>query len=370
MSKLKKLDFIKASDFIKMPKFIKRSKKVGLPPGTPVFVGEPKTDKVTTTVLDYDENQIEQTSVSTIKEFHSFLNKPTVTWINVDGLHDIKLLEEYGKEFQLHPLTLEDIIHTDQRPKVEEYANYLFIILKMLDYEVEREEIIIEQVSLILSENIVLSFQERTGDVFNLVRDRIIHKKGTIRRKKADYLVHALIDVIVDHYFIILEKLQEKIEILEEELVINPMPQTLRKIHSLRTNMIFVRKAIWPLREVVSLLQRSGSRFIQEDTQKYIRDVYDHTIQVIETVETLRDVVSGMLDIYLSSVSNKMNEVMKVLTIIATIAIPLTVISGIYGMNFEVMPELKWVFGYPFTLILMGLVVITMLVYFWRKKWL
>ncbi|MFX1250554.1 MAG: magnesium/cobalt transporter CorA [Promethearchaeota archaeon] len=353
-----------------MPKFIKRSKKVGLPPGTPVFVGEPKTDKVITTVLDYDENQIEQTSVNTIKEFHSFLNKPTVTWINTDGLHDINLLEEYGKEFQLHPLTLEDIIHTDQRPKVEEYDNYLFIILKMLDYEVEREEIVIEQVSLILSENIVLSFQERTGDVFNPVRDRIIHKKGIIRRKKADYLVHALIDVIVDHYFIILEKLQEKIEILEEELVTNPMPQTLQKIHSLRTNMIFVRKAIWPLREVISLLQRGGSRFIQEDTQKYIRDVYDHTIQVIETVETLRDVVSAMLDIYLSSVSNKMNEVMKVLTIIATITIPLTVISGIYGMNFQFMPERDWIFGYPFALSLMGLVVIIMLVYFWRKKWL
>jgi magnesium transporter len=353
-----------------MPKPItKRSEKRGLPPGTLVHVGEKKIEEVRIKIIDYDEAQLEEKEAKTVEECFPFKDKPTVTWINIDGLHDVGIIEKLGEYFGLHPLLQEDILNTDQRPKMEDSEDYLFIVLKMLYHDEAADEITAEQVSLILGSNFVISFQEREGDVFNFVRERIRTKKGRIRKEGADYLAYALIDAIVDNYFIILERIGEKIEEIEEELVTNPMPETLQTIHSLKRGMIFLRKSVWPLREVISTLERAESPLIQEATGIYLRDVYDHTIQVIDTIETFRDMISGMLDIYLSSISNKMNEVMKVLTIIATIFIPLTFIAGIYGMNFEYMPELGWRWGYPLIWLVMSTILVTMVVYFKRKRW-
>ncbi|MFX1282680.1 MAG: magnesium/cobalt transporter CorA [Promethearchaeota archaeon] len=355
----------------KKPAIIKRRhKKVGLPPGTPIFLGHKKIEEIKITVFDYDAKTCEEKEVKTVEECLPFKERPTITWINIDGLHNTLILEKFGEYFNLHPLLLEDILNTDQRPKIDDYENHLYIVLKMLKYNEERKSVVIEQVSLILGENYVLSFQERPEDIFNPIRERIRGKKGKIRSYGADHLFYALIDVIVDNYFLILERLIERIEFLEEEVVTAPGTETLQIIHSLKTNIIFIRKAVWPLRELISRLERGGSVLIQTETQKYIRDVYDHTIHVIDTVETLRDIVTGMLDIYLSSTSNKMNEVMKVLTVIATIVIPMTVISGIYGMNFQSMPELTWPIGYPMALFFMLMVAIVMLTYFWKKGWL
>ena len=357
---------------VEMPKIAKKvaKKKIGLPPGTLVHVGERKIEKVRISIIDYDATQIEEKEAKTVEECFPFKDKPTVTWINVDGLHEVNVIEQLGGHFGLHPLLLEDILHTEQRPKMEDFGEYIFFVLKMLYFDDESHEIQAEQVSLILGSNFVISFQEREGDVFKFVRERIRNSKGRIRKVGADYLAYALIDAIVDNYFIILEKLGETIEEMEEELVTNPTPETLQTIHHLKREMIFLRKSVWPLREVIGILERGESPLIQESTGIYLRDLYDHTIQVIDSVETFRDMVSGMLDIYLSSVSNKMNEVMKVLTIIATIFIPLTFIAGIYGMNFQYMPELGWRWGYPAVWFVMCAILITMMVYFRRKKWL
>lgn len=351
--------------------FIKKtSQKAGLPPGTLVHIGERKTGKVRVTIIDYDEVQFEETEVSTVEECFPYKEKPTTTWINIDGIHKTEVIEGIGQQFDLHPLLLEDIVNTGQRPKMEDFGNYIFLVLKMLRYADENHEVEAEQVSLILGSNFVISFQEREGDVFGTIRERIKKGKGRIRKAGADYLAYALIDAIVDNYFIVLETLGEEIDDIEEELTRNPTLKMLHKIRILKKEMIFLRKSVWPLREVVSGLQRGESALIQQSTQVYLRDVYDHTIQVIDTVESFRDMLSGMLDIYLSSISNKMNEIMKVLTIFAAIFIPLTFVAGIYGMNFEFMPELKWHWGYPAILIVMATIATALLVYFKRKKWL
>jgi len=354
-----------------MPRLFKKvaKKKIGLPPGTLVHVGEKKAEKVRIRIIDYDEAQFEEKEAKTVEECFPFKDTPTVTWINIDGLHDIEIIEKIGKHFGLHPLLLEDILNTEQRPKMEDHEDYLFIVLKMLYYDEEKHDITAEQVSIILGSNFVISFQEQEGDVFKFIRERIRNGKGRIRKVGSDYLAYALVDAIVDNYFIILEKLGEKIEEMEEELVTNPTPETLQTIHHLKREMIFLRKSVWPLREVISALERGEPTLIHESTGIYLRDLYDHTIQVIDSIETFRDMVSGMLDIYLSSISNRMNEVMKVLTIIATIFIPLTFIAGIYGMNFQYMPELGWHWGYPAVWFVICAIFIVMLVYFKRKRW-
>lgn len=354
-----------------MPKFIKkRSKKAGLPPGTLVHIGERKTEKIKITIMDYDETQFQVRETETLEECYPFKDRPTIIWINIDGIHEIETLEKLGDCFGLHPLTLEDILNTDQRPKIEDYGEYIFIVLKMLYPDDETGEILAEQVSLVLGKNFVISFQEREGDIFNSVRERIRSGKGRIRKMGADYLVYSLLDSIVDNYFIILEKLGERIEFLEEKLIINPVPETINLIHKLKREMIFLRRSVWPLREVIGSIERGESSLIKGSTNIYLRDVYDHTIQVIDTIETFRDILSGMLDIYLSSVSNRLNAVMKVLTIIATIFMPLTFIAGIYGMNFKYMPELEWRLGYPVILLTMVSIGVLMLISFRKKKWL
>ncbi len=347
-----------------------RLKRPGLPPGTLVYVGDKKMEAARVSYIDYDEKHVDEKQVSAVEECFPFKATPTVTWVNIDGLHEIEIIEKIGKEFELHPLILEDILHTAQRPKIEDFDKYLFVVLKMLSYNDATQAVDAEQVSIVLGSNFVISFQERPGDVFDEIRGRIRNAKGRIRTMGPDYLCYALLDAIVDGYFSILEKLGERIESMEEELVSDPTERTLHQIHALKREMISLRKSVWPLRELISGLQRSESSLISDSTEVYLRDVYDHTIQVIDTVESFRDMASGMLDIYLSSISNKMNAVMKVLTIIATIFIPLTFVAGIYGMNFENMPELKWRWGYLIVWLVMATITACMVVYFRRKKWL
>lgn len=354
-----------------MPKlFRKVSKKAGLAPGTLVHIGEKKVTKVRIKILDYDETHLEEREVDTVEECFPFKEKPTVTWINIIGLHEVEVIEKIGKHFDLHPLLLEDVVNTEQRPKMEDFESSIFLVLKTLSHSEKDNGIAIEQVSVVIGSNFVISFQEREEDVFEAIRDRIRKSKGRIRKAGADYLAYALLDATVDSYFAILEKFGEQIEDTETELATNPTPETMHTIRSMKKEMIFLRKSVWPLREVVSALQRAESPLIAQSTGAYLRDLYDHTIQVIDTVESFRDMVSGMLDIYLSSISNKMNEVMKVLTIFAAIFIPLTFVAGIYGMNFEFMPELKWRFGYFVALAVMVSIAGGLLIHFKRKKWL
>jgi len=349
----------------------KRSKKAGLPPGSLVHIGEKKSGDVEITIIDYDESHFEEKVVTTIEECIVFKDRPTVTWINVDRIDRVDIIEKLGECYGLHPLVMEDILNTDQRPKLEDYDEYNYIVLKMLHSDDRDSHVEAEQVSLILGRNFVISFQEeKEGDVFNTIREGLRKGKGRIRKSGADYLVYTLVDAIVDHYFVIFERLGERIELLEEELVKTPTTKTFQEIHHLKREMIFLRRAVWPLREVIGGLQRGESPLIREATRVYLRDVYDHTIQIMDTVETFRDMVSGMLDIYLSSVSNRLNAVMKVLTIIATVFMPLTFIAGIYGMNFKYMPELEWRWSYPAILFGMGVIAFLMLVYFKKKKWL
>ncbi len=354
-----------------MPRLVRRrSHKIGLPPATLVPPVDETLEKTRITYMDYDESNFAEREVPSVDEVFPFKESPTVTWINIDGLRDVDALQKLGEHFALHPLVLEDIVSVDQRPKIEDFESYIFIIIRMIGYNKDAREIDSEQVSLILGPNYVISFQERVGDVLNPIRDRIRNAKGRIRRMGPDYLAYALMDTIVDNYFALLESLGDMIETVEEDLVSNPSPDVLKVIHDSKRDLIYLRKSVWPLREVISSLERGESKLIKKPTRIFLRDVYDHTIQVMDAVETLRDMVSGMLDIYLSVVSNKMNEVMKVLTIIATIFIPLTFIAGIYGMNFANMPELGWQWGYLFVLLSMLIIGLLMTWHFRRRQWL
>jgi len=354
-----------------LPRNMKRmSRTAGLPPGTVVHIGSQALEQSRITLMDFDESHLEERQIDKIEDAFPFKESPTVTWINVDGIYDTALIEKLGTHFGIHPLVLEDIANTSQRPKMEDLGEYIFIVFKMLRLDPKTGDVISEQVSLILGRDFVISFQETEGDVFDPIRDRIRDAKTRIRKMKADYLAYTLIDAVTDNYFVILERFGERMEEMEANLVTHPAPDTLQEIHSLKREMIRLRKSIWPLREALSQLGRSESDLIMESTLIYVRDVYDHTIQVIDTLESLRDMVSGMLDTYLSSMSNRMNEVMKVLTIIATIFIPLTFIAGVYGMNFVFMPELKWHGAYFVVLGLMAVVALVMVLYFKRKRWL
>ncbi|MBS3741214.1 MAG: magnesium/cobalt transporter CorA [Candidatus Cloacimonetes bacterium] len=351
-------------------KIKKVSKKVGQPPGTLMHIGNGGTEKAEISLIDYNKDTIVEKKVDSIEECREFKDKSTVTWINIVGLGDLAVIRALGNKFGIHPLVLEDIVNTGQRPKLEDFENYLFIVLKMIFYKDKEGEIETEQVSLIVGSDFVISLQEKKGDVFNPLRERIRNGKGSIRKMGSDYLTYTLIDTIIDNYFIVLEKVGEKLEDMEEELVSDPSTETLQAIHRLKREMIYLRKSVWPLREVITRLERGDSLLIKKSSHIYFRDIYDHTIQVMDAIETSREMLTGMLDIYLSSVSNRMNDVMKVLTIIATIFIPLTFIAGIYGMNFEYMPELGWRGAYFVVLFVMLVVGAGMIAYFKNKKWL
>jgi len=346
------------------------SKKVAQPPGTLIHTGDQIIGSVSINVIHYHNNIFEEKDVTAIDQLSWKRETKGVYWINVCGIHDISIIENLGNKFNIHPLVQEDILNTHHRPKFEVYEDFFFVVLKMLQYDEEIREIKSEQVSLILGSNFVITFQERKGDVFDPVRERLRNAKSRIRKSGVDYLLYSLIDSVVDNYFLVLESIGESLEALEDRLLEEPNPDVLHGLHGLKREMIFLRKSVWPLREIINGLQKSESPLIKKATTLYLRDIYDHTVQVIETVETYRDLVSGLQDLYLSGVSNKMNEVMKVLTIIATIFIPLTFIAGIYGMNFEFMPELKWKFGYFFVWGIMIVIGIGMYIYFRRKKWL
>ena len=346
----------------------KRSKKTGLSPGTLVHIGENRTETVEITLFNYAGAQCDERTVTNPNDLQPPADE-TVTWINVGGVHKIDVLEAFGKQFGLHPLLLEDIANTDQRPKLDDYETYVFLVVKMLAVT-DRGGILVEQVSFVLGRNYVLSFQENGTDVFSPVRDRLRAGKGRLRHNGSDYLLYALVDAVVDQYFAVLESLGEKIETLQERVMADPKPDTLRDVHALKRQLLFVRRAVWPLREVTNSLSRSDCPYLHEPTKVFFRDVYDHVVQIVDTIETFREMLSASLDIYLSSVSYRLNAVMRVLTVITTIFMPLSFIASVYGMNFEHMPELKWEWGYPFVLGAMGLVAAGMLIGFRRRKWL
>jgi magnesium transporter len=349
----------------------RRSNKIGLPPGSLVHVGEAPAKKTSISVFEYKGNHFQEEHLDSLEACFTFKNNKNVTWIDVDGIHEPETFKRLGECYGFHPLVLEDIMATDQRPKMDDFSDYLFIVLKMIDYSSIKGEIEIEQVSFILGKNYLFSFQEgKDVDVFDHVRQRIRNGKGRIRQMGPDYLLYALIDAVVDNYFSVLEKLGEDIEAIEEKLITDPEPETLRVIHRLKREMIYLRKSVWPLREVINVLERHESKLIKESTSIYLRDIYDHTIQVIDTIETYRDMLSGMLDIYLTSINNRLNSVMKVLTVIATIFMPLSFIAGVYGMNFKFMPELEWKWSYPVVMCSMAAIALWMLSIFRKKKWL
>jgi magnesium transporter len=348
----------------------KRSIKAGLPPGSPVYIGEPTGETLAATLITYDESAVHEQAIDIGTARVSVKDQPGVSWLNVEGVHRVDILQKLGDCCGLHPLVLEDIVNTEQRPKLEDYGEYLYIVVRMLSLSSGTGRVMAEQVSLVLGSGYVLSFQEGiAGDLFDPLREHLRAGKGRARRLGADYLVYSLLDAIVDNYFAILEGMGERIELLQEELVASPGREIIRKYHHLKRDVINLRRSIWPLREVISSLERRESHLVSPDTVIYLRDVYDHTVQIIDTIETFRDMLSGMMDLYLTSVSNRTNEVMKVLTIIATIFMPLTFIVGLYGMNFKHMPELEWHWGYPAVLLLMALISIGMVVFFKRKKW-
>jgi len=340
---------------------------IGAPPGTLFYNGVQTDSRVKITLIEFNEKDFFEREFFDLNECVLHFKEDMVKWINVEGVHNTELIEKIGKLYNIHPLTLEDIVHVDQRPKFEEYDQYILAILKMIMYE---ETVHAEQLSLVLLDNTVISFQEPDGgDAFDVIRLRLRQGKGRVRKLGADYLFYALMDAVVDYYFNILEKIGDKVERIEEEIINEPKRESLIGLYNLKREVIYLRKQVWPLRDMISNLLRSESNFITPNTQLFFRDLQDHSTRIIDTVETYRDLLGGIMDIYLSTNSNRMNEVMKVLTIMSSIFIPVTFIAGVYGMNFEFMPELKSPYGYIATWIAMLFVMGGMVMYFKKKKW-
>lgn len=342
----------------------------GLPPGSLVHTGARKAERTVIAVMDYDAGQLREKPVVRPRDLGQFRHTPTVTWIRVIGLHEVEVVRELGEQFDLHPLVLEDILDTSQRPKLEDMGEYVFGVVKTLSYDAQAQEIDPDQVSLVLGPTYVISFEEKPSELFTPIAERIRGAQGRIRSLGPDYLAYRLLDAVVDGYFVVLEQVEDRLEVLEEDVARDPEPTVLQSIQQLKRMLVAVRRCVWPLREVIGALQRRESPLISESTGVFLRDLYDHTIQVIEAVETSRDVVSGLLDIYLSSVSNRLNEVMKVLTIIATVFMPLSFLAGVYGMNFETFPEIRWKYGYPAFWVVIITIAFLMLRHFRRKGWL
>jgi magnesium transporter len=351
----------------------KRYPKPGTAPGTLRPIESPRTDNVKVTVIDYSQDHFDEKPLERIEDLSAYRESKSVTWINVEGLNDIAVLESLGKQFGIHPLTLEDILNCGQRPKLEDYGTYHFIVMK--SQRIDKDDYLeSEQISFVLSEHFVITFQEIPGDSFEAVRERLRKGKGQIRRLGPDYLAYALIDALVDEFFPVLERYGERLEALEDEVINKATPDTLNEVHRIKRELLIVRRAAWPEREVINALQREGNEFVTNETRIFLRDCYDHTIQVIDMIETYRDLAAGLLEVYLSSVSNRMNEIMKVLTIISTIFIPLNFIAGLYGMNFDRrspfnMPELGWTYGYPAVLTVMFTVAAGLVLYFRKRGW-
>jgi magnesium transporter len=347
-----------------------RSKKVGLPPGALVPMGEVKLKQAQLSLFRYEETGIHEQNELTLSGFDLRAPENGVLWLNIYGLHDTALMAEIGRAFNLHPLVLEDILNTDQRPKLDSYDGYLFFVTRFFQYDQSAMAISSEQVSLILGRNFVLTFQERPTGSFDPVRERLRADKGHIRKAGADYLAYALLDVIVDRYFVVLEQISDDCEALEEELLRKPGSSMLQNIHKLKRETMELRRAVWPLREVINALIRNESNFFQPGTLLYLRDVYDHTVHFIESLESLRDLLAGMLDVYLSSISNRVNMELRALTVVAMLFMPATLIAGIFGMNFKVMPWLDDTDGFWFAMGMMAGIASLMGLIFWRRQWL
>lgn len=345
--------------------------KTGLAPGSLIYTGKVYSDKVHVEVIDYTDNRLQEVNILDVNELNNYNNPDTVTWINIQGLHDVSIIAKIGEMLGIHPLTLEDILDTQQRPKVEEYDDYLYISLKMINHAEKHNKIEVEQISIVMHKNFVICFQERPGDVFNDVRSRLRNGKGRARKRGVDYLGYMLLDIILDYYFETLDEVWNQIEYLEEIVVQKPERIKLTNIQVVRKDLIQLRRYMYPVRDVVHALSTRNVSYFQESTLMYLRDSHDHAVQVVENLDTYREILTSVMDLYLSQLSMKMNEVMKVLTIIATIFIPLTFLAGIYGMNFEHFPELTWQWAYPTGFyILSGAIVVIMLAYMKTKRWL
>jgi magnesium transporter len=352
-------------------KKFKKKSKVGLAPGSLVFTGEQKMDKPAYTIINFSEDTYLEFYPKNSLEVIDELKKLNGTiWLNIDGLHDENSIETIGSFLNIHKLTMEDLMSVGQRPKMEEYDDYIHTVIKMFMFDANNKTLEFEQISFILKNNVIITFQEKTGDVFNSIRKRIKEGKGTIRKRTADYLLYALLDAIVDQYFVILENFGEHMEQIESELLNNQNHTIISKLHLLRSETFNLRRAVYPLREIISNFEKLEDPHVKPDTKIFIRDLYDHTIQVIETIELFREMASSLLDLYMNSVSNKMNEIMKVLTIMASIFIPLTFLAGVYGMNFDNIPELHFKYGYFIFWGVMVAIFVLMIYFFRRKKWL
>jgi len=346
----------------------KADQLIGQAPGTLIYTGKRHVEQVELEVFSYNEGEIQRQKSTSFKPIIEQCKDQRVNWINVAGLNNVELIDELGKHFELNTLMLEDVLGVDQRPKAEDFGDHLFFTIKMF-HDRTAQGIEYEHLSFILGKNFVISFQEVPADIFDLLRDRLVNSYGKIRQKKSDYLFYRFIDTIVDNYFLVLDSLAEKLEELEEEVMGRPNNQTLHKLQRVRKETIYLRRSIYPLRESINFLIKSESKLISRETERFLTDVYDHTIQVIESLETYRDLHSSIMDLYMNMASNKMNEIMKVLTIMSTIFIPITFIAGIYGMNFQHMPELGYSWAYPAVWVLMLAVVVGMLIFFRFKKW-
>ncbi len=347
----------------------KKLKDIGLPPGTLVVTAEKKMEQPKIKIIDYEKENYNIEETTKIDRNLSIIQESNIRWIIIDGITEIEVIEEIGNQFKLHPLVLEDILNTNQMPKFEDYTDYIFIVLKKLLWRKDKLDFDTEQICLVLGTNYVLTFREQESDIFDPILERIRLSKGRVRTMGADYLAYALIDIILDNYFVLQEILGEIIEEIEDKLIIEPKLDILHSIYTLKRSVIDLRKSIWPMREVINKLQREESTLISDKMQFYLRDIYDHIFRIDDSFQNSRDIISGMLDLYLSSVSNKMNDIMKVLTIISTIFIPLSFLAGFYGMNFIHMPEITSPLGYPFLIIAMILISILMIIYFKKKNW-
>lgn len=343
--------------------------KKGMAPGNLDYHGEIYTQNREIELISYSKNEVKSLMSESARHVFSQINSTNENWINLIGLHNVKHIEEIGTYFNIHPLALEDILNTEHRPKSELFDNYVFLIVKMFLISNDNKDYQFEQVSIILGKNYMLSFQEKEGDVFNVIRERLNDKESRLRSKHIDYLFYRLVDTIVDSYYYTLEHIGDKIEVLEDHLQENPTKESYKEIQKLKRDLIFLRKSVYPLREAIAKITKENNGLIEPENLTYFNDVYDHCIHIIDTIETYRDLTSSLMDLYMTSMSNRMNEVMKVLTVISTIFIPITFIAGVYGMNFQYMPELTHQWGYPIALSVMALLVISMLVYFKVKKW-
>jgi magnesium transporter len=346
------------------------SSKAGLPPGTLIHVGEVLAAKTRITVIDYSRERTTEQVVLTLEEISRYRDTESVTWLNVEGLIDVPMIEAIGREFDIHPLVLEDILNTQQRPKFEQYDDYLFLVFKAIYPAADEVAVNYEQVSILILSDLVITFKEKQDAIFEPIKARLGNQKGRIRRLGADYLAYAILDTVVDHYLSLQDYLDEIVETVEDDLLASPGVETLASIQRIRRELIFIRRSVSPLRELLNGILRSDSLLIADETLIYFRDVHDHVLRVTDAIDTYRDMMTGLLDIYNSTISNRMNEIMKVLTVFATIFIPLTFLTGIYGMNFAYMPELGWRWSYPLLWMCFLLIAVVLLVYFKKKRWL